>query len=111
MQGVRNLMGLEARADIAAGAIAAVKMGTTVATNALLARRGERTVLFVTAGLRVALRIGYQNRARLFDLNVGLPEPLYGTAIEVDERMSAEGEVVHPLDKAQVRAALEATYA
>ena len=111
VQGVRDLMGLEPGADIPEGAIEVVKMGTTVATNALLERKGERTALFVTKGLRDLLRIGYQNRPRLFDLNIRLPELLYEQAVEVDERMSAEGAVVRPLDEAQVRKDLEAIHA
>ncbi|MEO0667967.1 MAG: hydantoinase/oxoprolinase family protein [Pseudomonadota bacterium] len=111
VQGVRDLMGLEPGAAIPAGAIAGVKMGTTVATNALLERKGERMALFVTKALRDLLRIGYQNRPRLFDLNIQLPEMLYERAVEVDERMSAKGDVVRALDEVQVRADLEAVYA
>ena len=106
VQGVRDLMGLAADADIPPGTIKAVKMGTTVATNALLERKGERTVLFITKGLRDLLRIGYQNRPRLFDLNIQLPELLYEDAIEVEERLDAEGNVVLALDAQKARAAL-----
>ena len=80
VQGIRDLMGLEAGAQIPGGTIKAVKMGTTVATNALLERKGERTVLLITRGLRELLRIGYQNRPRLFDLNIQLPELHYEDA-------------------------------
>ncbi|MEO0503924.1 MAG: hydantoinase/oxoprolinase family protein, partial [Pseudomonadota bacterium] len=111
VQGVRDLMGLEPGVDIPEGAIEVVKMGTTVATNALLERKGERTALFVTKGLQDLLRIGYQNRPRLFDLNIRLPELLYEQAVEVHERMSAEGEVVRDLDEAQVRKDFEAIHA
>ncbi|UWR21726.1 hydantoinase B/oxoprolinase family protein [Sulfitobacter sp. S190] len=110
VQGVRELMGLEAQQDIPRGAIAAVKMGTTVATNALLERKGTRTALFITNGLRDLLRIGYQNRPRLFDLNIELPELLYDDAVEVDERLAADGTTVRPLDGDAARAALQARF-
>ncbi len=111
VQGVRDLMGLGAQDLIPPGSIKAVKMGTTVATNALLERKGERTVLFITKGLRDLLRIGYQNRPRLFDLNIELPELLYDDVVEVDERLAADGSVVTPLDVLGTRAALEAAFA
>ena len=76
--------------------IEAVKMGTTVATNALLERKGERTVLFITRGFRDALRIAYQNRPRIFDRHIVLPEMLYSKVVEVEERVGARGEVVLP---------------
>ncbi len=110
VQGVRDLMGLAPDAEIPRGTIKAVKMGTTVATNALLERKGERTVLFITKGLRDLLRIGYQNRPRLFDLNIQLPELLYEDAIEVEERLDSEGNVVLALDTAKARAALCEAY-
>ena len=75
-------------------------MGTTVATNALLERKGDRTVLVTTRGFRDALRIAYQNRPRLFDRHIVLPELLYERVIEADERVGAQGEVVQPLDEA-----------
>ncbi|HUQ24701.1 MAG TPA: hydantoinase B/oxoprolinase family protein [Burkholderiales bacterium] len=78
--------------------IDSVKMGTTVATNALLERKGERTVLFITRGFRDALRIAYQNRPRIFDRHIVLPEMLYSKVVEVEERIGARGEVVVPLD-------------
>jgi len=95
----------------AAAAIGAVKMGTTVATNALLERKGEPTLLAITAGHADALRIGYQNRPELFARRIVLPEPLYAAVVEIDERMSAEGEVLRPLDEARARAELEAAHA
>jgi 5-oxoprolinase (ATP-hydrolysing) len=88
--------------------IEAVKMGTTVATNALLERRGEPTVLFVTKGFRDQLRIAYQNRPRIFDRHIRLPELLYRKVVEVDERVGARGEIVQALDEGAVRASLEA---
>ena len=78
--------------------IDSVKMGTTVATNALLERKGERTVLFITRGFRDALRIAYQNRPRIFDRHIVLPEMLYSKVVEVEERVGARGEVVLPLN-------------
>src|SRR6185369_2591563 len=79
--------------------IDSVKMGTTVATNALLERKGERTVLFITRGFRDALRIAYQNRPRIFDRHIVLPEMLYSKVVEVDERVGAHGDVVLPFDE------------
>ena len=73
-------------------------MGTTVATNALLERKGERTALVITKGFGDALRIGYQNRPRIFDRHIVLPELLHERVIEVDERIRADGTVLRPLD-------------
>src|SRR5437763_3974514 len=86
-------------------------MGTTVATNALLERKGEPTVLFITRGFRDALRIAYQNRPRLFDRHIVLPEMLYSKVVEVDERVGARGERVLPLDAGRAKADLQAAYA
>jgi len=88
------------------GAIAAVKVGTTVATNALLTRSGEPVVLVTTAGFGDGLRIGYQNRPDIFARNVVLPERLYANVIEARERIDAHGEVLTPLDGARLRAEL-----
>src|SRR5256884_4307077 len=95
---------------VPAGGIDAVKMGTTVATNALLERKGERTVLFITRGFRDALRIAYQNRPRLFERHIVLPEMLYSRVFEVEERIGARGEVVLPFDVLQTRKDLEKAY-
>ncbi|MET0048045.1 MAG: hydantoinase B/oxoprolinase family protein [Sedimenticola sp.] len=111
IQGIRDLMGLAAGEPIPSERIEAVKMGTTVATNALLERDGDRTLLLVTRGFRDALRIGYQNRPRLFDRNIRLPEMLYERVAEVDERLRADGKVLRTLDEAGAEAALEAAYA
>ena len=86
--------------------IAAVRMGTTVATNALLQRRGASTALVTTRGFGDALRIGYQNRPDIFALRIELPEMLYNHVIEADERISATGEVITPLDEARLRTEL-----
>ncbi|MCK4869060.1 MAG: 5-oxoprolinase, partial [Alphaproteobacteria bacterium] len=98
VQGVRDLLGLAKGAPIPAASIEAIKMGTTVATNALLERKGERTLLAITRGFRDALRIGYQARPRLFDRHVVLPELLYDEVVEIDERVANDGGVVTPLD-------------
>src|SRR5690625_3899131 len=90
--------------------IDAVKMGTTIATNALLERRGEPTVLVITAGFADALRIGYQARPRIFDRHIVLPELLHTHTIEADERLSAEGEVLRPLDADNLREHLQAAH-
>ncbi|MFQ3636315.1 MAG: hydantoinase/oxoprolinase family protein, partial [Cyanobacteriota bacterium] len=94
IQGIRDLLGLPPDAPIPAEQIATVKMGTTVATNALLERKGDRTLLLITKGFRDALRIGYQNRPKIFARHIVLPEMLYERVIEVDERLSAQGEVL-----------------
>jgi 5-oxoprolinase (ATP-hydrolysing) len=100
----------EILAEAGGGAIAAIKMGTTVATNALLERKGEAVALAITAGLGDALRIGYQARPDIFARRILLPEPLYGRVIEIGERVTAQGEVLRPLDEAAARAALLAAY-
>jgi 5-oxoprolinase (ATP-hydrolysing) len=100
--GIRQLLGLASGTPIPADVIDAVKMGTTVATNALLERKGERTALFITRGFRDQLRIGYQNRPRIFDRHIVLPELLYSSVYEVLERINAHGDVLTPLDEAQV---------
>ncbi|HXR56386.1 MAG TPA: hydantoinase/oxoprolinase family protein, partial [Casimicrobiaceae bacterium] len=111
VHGIRELLGLAAGAPIPADAIEAVKMGTTVATNALLERTGERTALVVTRGFADALRIGYQNRPKLFVRRIELPAQLYERVIEVDERIGAHGDVVRPLDLARLEPALRAAFA
>ena len=111
LAGIRAALGIDADAPIPAAQIAAVKMGTTVATNALLERKGEPTALFITRGFRDALRIAYQNRPRLFDRHIVLPEMLYAKVVEVDERVGARGEVLVPLDEASLRRDLAAVHA
>ena len=98
VEGIRRILGVQPGSAIPSGSIAAVKMGTTVATNALLERRGVRTLLAITGGFADALRIGYQNRPRLFDRHIVLPDLLYERAIEVEERVSADGEILIPID-------------
>src|SRR5438132_12211177 len=111
VEGIRRVLGIAAGAPIPGEAIEVVKMGTTVATNALLERKGERTVLFITRGFRDALRIAYQNRPRLFDRHIVLPEMLYAKVVEVEERVGARGEMVTPLNVEQARADLEKNFA
>ena len=108
VQGIRETLGLAAGAPLPDGAVDAVKMGTTVATNALLERKGERVALVVTRGFADQLRIGYQNRPDIFARRIELPELLYERTIEIDERVSAEGEVLIPVDREAARRALQA---
>jgi 5-oxoprolinase (ATP-hydrolysing) len=89
------------------GDVASVRMGTTVATNALLERKGDRVALAITSGLGDALRIGYQARPEIFARHIALPEQPYERVVEIDERTGAAGDIVRPLDEAQARAALE----
>ena len=110
VQGIRELMGLDGDEAIPPGALESVKMGTTVATNALLERKGEPTALVITRGLEDLLRIGYQNRPKLFDLHIQLPEMLYSHVIGAAERMSADGAVLTPLDEDALRADLQAAF-
>jgi 5-oxoprolinase (ATP-hydrolysing) len=109
--GIRALLNVPTGKAIPGERIEAVKMGTTVATNALLERKGEPTVLFITRGFRDALRIAYQNRPRLFDRHIVLPEMLYSKVVEVAERVGARGEVVLPLDAGRAKRDLQAAYA
>lgn len=97
---IRTTLGLSADEPVPPGAVSSVRMGTTVATNALLERQGDRTLLVTTRGFRDALRIAYQNRPRLFDRRIVLPELLYERVVEADERVSAKGEVLEALDVA-----------
>jgi len=110
VQGVRELMGLTQDEALPPHSIEAVKMGTTVATNALLERKGDPTLLLITQGFGDLLRIGYQNRPKLFDLKIELPELLYTDVQEVPERLNADGEVVTPLDLAVARQHLQQAY-
>ncbi|MDB5838602.1 MAG: 5-oxoprolinase [Herminiimonas sp.] len=108
--GIRRVLGIGADDPISPQQVEAVKMGTTVATNALLERKGEPTALLITRGFRDALRIAYQNRPRLFDRQIVLPESLYRKVIEVNERISAHGEIITALDERAVRADLKALH-
>jgi 5-oxoprolinase (ATP-hydrolysing) len=108
--GIRELLGLAADASIPAEQIEAVRMGTTVATNALLERKGARTVLVITQGFGDALRIGYQNRPHIFSRNIVLPELLYERVVEVEERITADGTVLRAPDLDRLAAELQAAH-
>ena len=101
VEGIRRILGLRAGEPISPAQVGSVKMGTTVATNALLERRGEPTVLVTTRGFRDALRIATQARPRLFARHIVLPELLYATVIEADERVDARGGLITALDAAR----------
>jgi 5-oxoprolinase (ATP-hydrolysing) len=111
VQGIRDLLGLAPGDRFPAERVAEVRMGTTVATNALLERTGEPTVLVTTKGFADALRIGYQDRPDIFALDIRLPDPVYAEVVEVDERVGADGAVIHALDEAAARDALGAAAA
>ena len=111
VQGIRDLLGLKAGEPIPPGRVGAVKMGTTVATNALLERKGERTLLLITKGFRDALKIGYQARPKIFARHIIKPDMLYERVAEVDERVRADGTVERAPDLGQVRRDLEAAKA
>src|ERR1700761_5247066 len=108
--GIRQLLGLKPGQDVPASQIGSVRLGTTVATNALLERKGEPTVLVITRGFGDALRIAYQNRPRIFDRRILLPEVLYDRVIEADERVTADGEVLPPLDEPELTRKLQDAY-
>ena len=106
VEGIRRILELKKNDKIPTDIISSVKMGTTVATNALLERKGDRTLLLITKGFGDLLRIGYQNRPLLFDLNIKLPELLYERVVEVSERLNEKGEVVTKLNEKEVRNSL-----
>lgn len=110
IQGIRDIMGLSGNEPIVGEAIEVVKMGTTVATNALLERKGDRVVLLITKGFKDALRIGYQNRPNIFARHIVLPTMLYEQVIEVDERYDTHGNELTPVNIEQVRNDLQAVY-
>jgi 5-oxoprolinase (ATP-hydrolysing) len=110
VEGIRRFLGLQPGELITAAQVECVKMGTTVATNALLERKGDRTVLVTTRGFRDALRIAYQARPRLFDRHILLPELLYERVIEANERIGALGDEVESLDGAALRGQLQAVF-
>ena len=109
--GIRELLGVAPDAPIPAAEIDAIKMGTTVATNALLERKGERTVLAITRGFGDALRIAYQNRPKLFVRHIVLPAPVYERVVEIEERIGAHGELVQAIDLATAERDLRAAFA
>ena len=111
LQGIRDVLGIEPGASVPNRRIDCVKMGTTVATNALLQRCGERTALVINRGFADALRIGYQNRPDIFARRIRLPEMLYERVIEIDCRVTARGEVFEPIDRGRALADLRAARA
>ena len=108
--GIRALLGIEPTSPVEDSTVQAVRMGTTVATNALLERRGERTALVITDGFTDALRIGYQNRPRIFDRQIQLPSLLHETVVAYVERVSADGQVVTEPDLSRLRRDLQRAY-
>ncbi len=111
LHGIRACLGLSADAPIPATRVSEVRMGTTVATNALLQHRGEPTLFVTTKGFADTLRIRYQNRPHLFDREIQLPAPLYEQVIEADERIAATGQVLRPLDEAALTEQLARIFA
>ncbi|MFM6354644.1 MAG: hydantoinase B/oxoprolinase family protein [Planktothrix sp.] len=110
IQGIREILNLSPHQLIPSELISEVKMGTTVATNALLERKGDRTLLIITKGFKDALRIGYQNRPDIFARQIILPEMLYEQVIEVEERYTAQGEELTPVNLAILKPQLEQVY-
>ena len=110
VEGVRRILGA-GPGPLSAGVVADIRMGTTVATNALLERKGEPTVLAITRGFGDALRIGWQARPDIFARHIVLPEPLHDRVIEIDERVRADGRLDRPLDETTARADLTAAFA
>ncbi len=110
VQGIRDLLGVKPGEALPENRIAAVKMGTTVATNALLERKGDRVLLLVSQGFADQLRIGYQTRPKLFALHIQLPEMLYERVAELPERVCVDGSIETPLDEAAARAELQQAF-
>ena len=110
VQGIKDVLGIDSHQSIPVENIAAVKMGTTVATNALLEREGEPTLFVTTKGFGDALRIGYQNRPDLFALNIELPQMLYADVLEIDERFDAQGHVLTQMNDDVAKAAMQKYY-
>ena len=110
IQGIRDIMGISGKEPIPTQAIEVVKMGTTVATNALLERKGDRVALLITKGFKDALLIGYQNRPNIFARHIILPTMLYEQVIEVSERYDAQGQELTPINIEQVKHDLQAVY-
>ncbi len=110
IQGIRNILGISKDQPIPTNVIEVVKMGTTVATNALLERKGDRVILAITQGFKDALRIGYQNRPEIFALQIVLPEMLYEEVVEIAERYTATGEELQPVNQQQARQDLQAAF-
>lgn len=110
IQGIRDIMGISGNQPIPTEAIEVIKMGTTVATNALLERKGDRVLLLITKGFKDALQIGYQNRPNIFARQIILPTMLYEQVIEIEERYDAHGNELIPVNIQQVKNDLTAIY-
>jgi 5-oxoprolinase (ATP-hydrolysing) len=110
IQGIRDIIGISRNEPIPTDTIEVIKMGTTVATNALLERKGDRVLLVITKGFKDALRIGYQNRPNIFARHIMLPTMLYEQVVEVNERYNARGNELIPVNIEQVRSDLQAVY-
>ena len=111
LAGIADLIGVPRDRPLPAQAIASIRMGTTVATNALLERKGDPVLLITSQGFRDALEIGYQARPKIFARRIEKPSMLYARVVEVPDRVRADGGVETPLDRASVRAALRAARA
>ena len=111
IQGIRDLLGISRDEPIPTEQIAAVKMGTTVATNALLERKGDRTVLLITKGFKDALRIGYQNRPDIFARQIVLPSMLYEAVVEIDARHDTAGNELKAIEPAGIKRDLQEIHA
>lgn len=109
-QGIRQLMKVPDNGRIPVEQIEEIKMGTTVATNALLEHKGQDTLLITTKGFADVLRIGYQSRPDLFAIDIKVPDMIYKKVVELEERISATGEVIRPLKEAEARDALQVAY-
>ena len=109
-EGIRRALNIDSETTLSEKPIRDVRIGTTIATNALLERKGTRTLLLVTKGFKDALRIGYQSRPNLFALEISLPQVLYDQVIEVNERVSANGSILKKLDHKSTRTSLEVAY-
>ncbi|WP_370458450.1 hydantoinase/oxoprolinase N-terminal domain-containing protein [Brevundimonas sp. 'scallop'] len=110
VEGIRRSLGVQS-GPLPAGLVGDVRMGTTVATNALLERKGEPTLLAITSGFGDALRIGWQARPELFVREIVLNDQLYDRVVEIDERVTADGQIDWPLDEDRARADLTAAHA
>ena len=110
IQGIRDILSLKSNDQIPLDKIDLIKMGTTVATNALLERKGEKTLLAITKGFGDILRIGYQQRPKLFALNIKLPDMLYSEIVEIDERVDIHGNIIKKLDKTDTEIKLKKAF-
>ncbi|MBT8124755.1 MAG: hydantoinase/oxoprolinase family protein, partial [Gammaproteobacteria bacterium] len=110
IHGIKEILGIGSEDKLPCDQISVVKMGTTLATNALLERDGENTLLVITKGFKDQLRIGYQTRPDLFALHIELSELLYCEVLEIDERIGAHGQILVSLNEATSREGLVKHY-